>query len=218
MTKRSVSAYSWVPPFAQGLVRDLRVRWALEEAGFDYEVKVMAHPDRLNPEYVAKQPFAQVPIYEEGDLVLFESGAIVLHLAQQSTALAPADAAGQARVSAWIFAALNSIEVSISTLADLDLFFSEESWAQQQRPIAENAVRERLQQLTDALGKRDYLLDQFTAADLMMVCVLRILRHTDLVAEFPTLAAYQQRAEARPAFKRALAAQMETFAANEPAA
>ncbi|PKM17775.1 MAG: glutathione S-transferase [Gammaproteobacteria bacterium HGW-Gammaproteobacteria-15] len=216
MTVRRVSAYKWVPPFAQGLVRDLRVRWALEEAGFAYEVDAIAHPDRLAPDYVAKQPFAQVPVYEEDDLVLFESGAIVLHLARQSTMLMPSDPTEQAHVTMWIFAALNSIEPCISVLAELDLFHAEQNWAREQRPLAEETVKARLQQLADALADRDYLLKQFSAADLMLVSVLRILRHTNILAGFSTLTAYQNRVESRPAFKRALEAQMNTFAAYEP--
>ncbi|MGQ9427613.1 glutathione S-transferase family protein [Gilvimarinus sp. F26214L] len=217
MTTRKISAYTWVPPFAQGLVRDLRVRWALEEAGFDYQVNLIDHPNRLVPDYLAKQPFGQVPVYEEDDLVLFESGAIVLHIAHQSAALMPEDPTRRAKVTTWLFAALNSVENDVSALTELDVFHGEEDWAKQRRPMVEEALNTRLEMLAAALGEDDYLADRFTVADLMMSTVLRILRHTDVLARFPALAAYRQRCEARPAFQRALDGQMTTFAAHEPA-
>jgi glutathione S-transferase len=209
-----VSAFRWVPPFARGLVRDLRVRWALEEAGLPYEERLIALDDRASESYRALQPFGQVPAYEEGGLVLFESGAIVLHVAARSEALLPADPAPRARATTWMFAALTTIEPPIQHLAAIDLFHAEEDWAKLRRPAAVEAVTVRLAQLAGWLDGRDHLEGDFTAADLLMTTVLRILRHTDLVARAPVLEAYRLRCEARPAFQRALAAQMAAFTAN----
>jgi glutathione S-transferase len=203
-------AFGAVPPFAQGLVRDLRVRWALEEAGLPYRTTLVGEGDGMLPraEYRAIQPFGQVPAIEDGDLVLFESGAIVLHVAEKSATLLPRDPAGRARVFQWSFAALNTLEMPIQQLAAIDLFYAEEHWAQERRPGAADAVRTRLAELARCLGGREHLAGPFSAADVLMTSVLRILRHTDLVAEQPALVAYQQRCEARPAFQRALAGQM----------
>lgn len=208
----TVTAFKWVPPFARGLVRDLRVRWALEEAGLRYQTRLIDQNDQASAEYRAKQPFGQVPVYEEDDLVLFESGAIVLHIAERSEALLPADPKARARAKAWLFAALNSIEVRVHPLVEIDLFAAGEEWATLRRPAAERAVQRRLCELSRWLGTRDYLEDRFTAADLMMTTVLRILRHTNLVDADPPLKAYQARCESRPAFQRALRDQMATFA------
>ncbi|MFP2959058.1 glutathione S-transferase family protein [Myxococcus sp. 1LA] len=207
----TVSAFKWVPPFAQGLVRDLRVRWALEEAGLPYEVRFIDNQVQASADYRALQPFGQVPVLEDDGLVLFESGAIVLHIANQSDALLPTDAAGRARAVTWLFAALNSIEIAIQPLAEVDLFFAKEEWAKLRRPGVVERLNKRLGELAASLGEREYLEDRFTAGDLMMVTVLRILRHTDLLDGFPALKAYKERCEARPAFQRALAAQMEPF-------
>jgi glutathione S-transferase len=206
-----VTAFRWVPPFARGLVRDLRVRWALEEAALPYEQRLIGRDDQRSESYRRLQPFGQVPAYEEDGLVLFESGAIVLHVAQRSETLLPADPERCARVTAWMFAALNSMEPAIQHLAGLDLFYANEEWAKQRRPGAEEAARGRLADLATALDGRAYLEDRFSAGDLLMTTVLRILRHTDLVTRVPVLAAYQARCEERPAFKRALAAQMNAF-------
>ncbi len=219
----SVSAFGWVPPFAQGLVRDLRVRWALEEAGLDYEPMLIAPPDQASGSYRRLQPFGQVPAYveesESGErLDLFESGAIVLHIAERSETLLPADPAGRARAIAWMFAALNSIEPSIQNLAAIDLFYANEEWAKLRRPGAVEMVEKRLGELAAWLEGRDHLEEEFTAGDLLMTTVLRIPRHTDLVARQPALESYRLRCEARPAFQRALAAQMAPFAANAPPA
>ena len=211
MTTIAVSVFRAVPPFAQGLVRDLRVRWALEEAGLAYLEKVIGPEDQKSEAYRRLQPFGQVPAYEEGDLVLFESGAIVHHIAQRSAALMPVDPAGRARVTAWLFAAMNSIEPHIQNLTAIDLFYAQEDWAKARRPGAVEAVQKRLQDLAAWLGDRNYLEDRFTAADLLMTTVLRFLRHTDIVAQIPVLENYRLRCEARPAFQRALAAQMAVF-------
>ncbi|ABF88395.1 glutathione S-transferase domain protein [Myxococcus xanthus DK 1622] len=207
----TVSAFKWVPPFAQGLVRDLRVRWALEEAGLPYQVKLIDNTVQASPDYRKLQPFGQVPVLEEDGLVLFESGAIVLHIANKCEALLPADSAGRARAVTWLFAALNSIEIVIQPLAEVDLFFAQEEWAKLRRPGVVESLKERLGELAAHLGEREYLEDCFTAGDLMMATVLRILRHTDVLDGFPTLKAYKERCEARPAFQRALAAQMAPF-------
>ncbi len=211
MTTIRVSVFRAVPAFAQGLVRDLRVRWALEEAGRAYSERVIGPEDQKSETYRRLQPFGQVPAYEEGDLVLFESGAIVHHIAQQCEALMPADPAGRARVTSWMFAAMNTIEPHIQNLAAIDLFYAQEDWAKARRPGAVEAVQQRLQALATWLGERSYLEDRFTAADLLMVTVLRILRHTNIVAQIPVLENYRLRCEARPAFQRALGAQMAVF-------
>jgi glutathione S-transferase len=213
-----VSAFRWVPPFAQGLVREFRVRWALEEAGLPYEERVIGPEDQASASYRDLQPFGQVPAYEEDGLVLFESGAIVLHIAERSAALMPSGAAARARVQTWMFAALNTIEPHIQNLAEIDLFHAEQDWAKQRRPMVEEKVKTRLATLSGQLAGRDYLEDRFTAADLMMTTVLRILRNTNLVAEMPALDAYRRRCEARPAFRRAMNDHMALFAAHAPAA
>ncbi|WP_420467381.1 glutathione S-transferase family protein [Panacagrimonas sp.] len=214
----TISAFRWVPPFAQGLVRDLRVRWALEEAGLAYEERLIGPQDQNSEPYRALQPFGQVPSYEEDGLVLFESGAILQHLAQQSEVLMPADRQGRARTSAWLFAALSSVEPPIVQLAVIDLFQADAQWAQLRRAGAVQLVNSRLADLCAWLDGRDYLEDRFTVADLLMTTVLQILRHTDLVAQMPTLDAYRLRCEARPAYRKALADQMATFARHAPQA
>jgi len=207
----TVSAFKWVPPFAQGLVRDLRVRWALEEAGLPYRARLIGPDDQASAGYRALQPFGQVPAFEENGVALFESGAIVLHIGGRSAALLPADETGRARAVTWLLAALNSIEPPIQQLAEIDLFNAEQEWAKARRPEVEKKVKRRLAELAACLGDREYLEDRFTAGDLMMTSVLRILRHTDLVGAEPRLAAYQARCEARPAFGRALHDQMAAF-------
>jgi glutathione S-transferase len=207
----TVTAFKWVPPFAQGLVRDLRVRWALEEAGLPYEVRLIDFAEKDTQSYRALQPFGQVPAFIDGGLQLFESGAIVLHVGQSSENLLPVDPASRARAIGWVFAALSSVEIAITPLAEIDLFHAGEAWAVARRPQAETFARQRLTDLAATLGDRPFLEDRFTAGDLMMATVLRILRHTDLVAEQPVLTAYLDRCVARPAFARALAAQMSAF-------
>ena len=211
-----VHAFRHVPPFAQGLVRDLRVRWALEEAGLPYEAELLEQGEQKSQDYRSLQPFGQVPYYRDGDRELFESGAIVLHIAERTEALMPRDDEGRLATLTWIFAALNTIEPAIQGLSEIDLFNADQAWAIERRPAMVDRVRMRLGELAGRLGNRDYLTGRFTAGDLLMVSVLRILRHTDLVSEFPNLAAYQARCEARPAFQRALAAQMEPVQAQPP--
>ncbi|MFZ0268805.1 glutathione S-transferase family protein [Caulobacter sp.] len=208
----TISAFAWVPPFARGLVRDLRVRWALEEAGLAYTTRLLGPLDKETVAYRALQPFGQVPIYHEGDFVMFETGAIVQHIAQGSPALAPPDAEGRLRMNTWLFAALNSVEPALENLFQVDVFFADEGWAKERRPGALAFATKRLQGLAAWLEGREYLEgERFTAADLMMTTVLRIPRHTDLIASMPVLDAYVRRCEARPAFQRALAAQMASY-------
>lgn len=214
----SVSAFRWVPDTARGLVRDLRVRWALEEAGLPYEAWLIGPDDKNTDAYRAMQPFGQVPAYEEDGFVLFESGAIVHHIAAKSEALMPRDERSRARTLSWMFAALNSIEPHIQNLTALDLFHADQEWAKQRRPATLQLAQSRLDALSQWLEHRDYLEDRFTAADLLMTTVLRIPRHCDLVTSMPVLEHYRQRCEARPAFRRALAAQMADFDETSAAA
>jgi glutathione S-transferase len=213
-----ISAFRWVPPFAQGLVRDLRVRWALEEAGLLYRERLLDATQARPEDYFQEQPFGQVPIYTDGPVRMFESGAIVLHIAEWTEGLMPREPAARARTLSWVVAALNSIEPMVQELAGIDLFNADQEWARARRPEVERKVRERLGRLSDWLGDRDWLEDRFTAGDLMMCTILRILRSTDLVAEHPNLARYQARCEARPAFQRALADQISHFGKHAPAA
>jgi len=206
-----ISAFRFVPPFAQGLVRDLRVRWALEEAGLPYEARLLQQGDQDSEEYRALQPFGQVPIYSEDGLDLFESGAIVLHIGERSDVLLPTDPTARKRAITWMFAALNSVEPYLQNFALLLSFYKDEAWAQERRPAAEALARRKLAALEKRLEGRAYLEDRFTAGDLLMVTVLRGLRETDLVTGSPVLDAYVKRCEARPAFQRALAAQMAPF-------
>jgi len=214
MSMMKLTAFRSVPPFARGLVRDFRVRWALEEAGIPYQERLIGPEDQASAAYRALQPFGQVPAIEADGFKLFESGAIVLHIAENSDALAPSDANGRARMRAWMFAALNSVEPSIQKLAEIDLFHAGEAWATARRPMAVEAVEKRLAALEGWLGRRDYLEDRFTAGDLLMTTVLRILRHTDIVTGRPTLKAYQERCEARSAFKKAMADHLRPFEAG----
>jgi glutathione S-transferase len=208
----TISAFPWVPPFARGQVRDLRVRWALEEAGLPYRTRLLEQGDGDTPEYRALQPFGQVPILVDDDFVLFESGAIVLHIGERCDALLPKDPAARARAIQWLIAALNSIEPFVMNLALIDLFYADQEWAKLRRPGAEAFVRRRFASLSMSLGDKPYLDgDRFTAGDLMMSTVLRILRHTDIVTSDQRLAAYVERCTARPAFRRALDAQLGDF-------
>jgi glutathione S-transferase len=207
-----ISAFNWVPDFARGVVRDLRVRWALEEIGLPYRVRLLSPIGDKPEDYLLEQPFGQVPVFVEGDLRLFESGAILLHLGERSDLLLPRDPAGKARATCWLIAALNSIEPMMFELVNIDIFGGGAAWAQERRPEAERKVRERLGRLSHWLGDKDHLEVRFTIADLMMTTVLRNVRHTAIVAEHPNLAEYQARCEARPAFQRALDAQLADFA------
>ena len=216
-TSIRLCAFRWVPPFAQGLARDFRVRWALEEAGLPYEERLIGPEDQSSESYRELQPFGQIPAIEDGELPLFESGAIVLHIAERSEALMPPDPAGRARVTCWAFAALNSIEPRVQALTEIDLFHADAEWAKLRRPAVEQAAKARLALLAARFNGRDYLEDRFTAADILMTSVLRFIRHTDLVAQIPPLEAYRLRCEARPAFQKAMAAHLAPFAKHAPA-
>jgi glutathione S-transferase len=208
----TLTTYEWVPDFAAPLMRAFRVRWALEEAGLPYEVRTLAlGPEQRSPEHLVRQPFGQAPAIEEDGLILFESGAIALYIGDKSDALLPADRIDRERATAWVFAALNSVEIWIQQLASIDFFHAQEAWTKDWRPQIEKLVRDRLASLERALGEKEYLEGCFTVGDLMMVDVLRILDHTDVLDSYPALKSYKHRCEGRPAFQRALAAQLEGF-------
>ena len=211
-----ITAYRWVPEFAQGVVRDIRARWALEEAGLDYRERLI--DVRNKPEhYVEEQPFEQVPALRDGDLQMFESGAIVQYIGEKSEVLLPADRAGRYRAIQWVFAALNSVEPAVMNLVLIDAFYAGEEWAKLRRKGAADFARLKLKRVSDWLGDKTWLEgDRFTIGDLVMVTVLRNLRHTDMVAEFPNLAAFLQRGEARPPFQRALEDQLARFREHQP--
>lgn len=210
-----VSAYAWVPDVARGFVRDLRVRWALEEAGLGYDAKKIQLEDKTA--YRAWQPFGQVPAYADGQVEMFESGAIVLHIAEQHEALMPRDPVGRARVQQWMFCALNTMETPIAMLAELNVFCAGQDWTEGHRPRVEGWVRMRLGELATRLGDNPYLDSQtFTAADILMTDVLRSVPD-DMLAEYPVLAAYRDRCIQRPGFQKAMAAQMADFTGAPPA-
>src|SRR5947199_2055328 len=210
----TISAFRWVPEFAQGLVRDLRARWALEEAGLDYRVRPLGQ--ERPAEYLKEQPFDQAPCFSDGKIKIFESGAIVQYIGEQSEALLPRDPQGKYRAIQWTYAALNSVEPALINLLLIDVFFTNEEWAKLRRPGAADFAKLKLKRVSEWLGDRDWLEGRFTIGDLIMVTTLRFLRHTDLVAQFPNLDAFLKRGEARPAFQRALADQLATFREHEP--
>jgi len=208
----TLTTYKWVPDFAAPLMRAFRVRWALEEVGLPYNVRTLElGPEQRSPEHLARQPFGQAPAIEEDGLTLFESGAIALYVAEKSEKLLPKDRIERERATAWVFAALNSVEIWIQQLASLDFFHAKEDWTKEWRPRIEELVRDRLGMLEKALDGKDYLEGKFTVGDLMMAGVLRIIDHTHLVDIYPHLSAYKRRCEARPAFQRAMKAQIDGF-------
>jgi glutathione S-transferase len=210
----TISAFKWVPDFAQGQVRDLRARWALEEAGLAYTTRLLDQGDQDKPDYRALQPFGQVPILEEDGFVIFESWAIVLYIGERSEVLLPKDAGSRARATQWLIAALNSIEPFAMTVALIDIFYVDEEWAKLRRPGAVAFVEKRLAALSASLGDKPYLDgDDFTAGDLMMTTVLRILNHTDIATRDKRLASYIERCTSRPAYRRAFDAQIADFKA-----
>jgi glutathione S-transferase len=208
----TISAFKWVPDAAKGQVRDLRARWALEEAGLAYQTRLLQQGDQDKPEYRMLQPFGQVPILMEDDLVLFESGAIVLHIGERSETLLPKEAGARARAIQWLVAALNSVEPCVMNVALIDFIYANEQWAKLRRPGAVEFVQRRLAALSNSLGDKPFLDgERFTAGDLVMATVLRILKNTDIVSRDARLAAYLERCTSRPAFKRALDAQLRDF-------
>jgi glutathione S-transferase len=208
--KPTITAFESSPDGGKGLARDMRVRWALEEVNQPYDVRLVSFEALKGPDYRALQPFGQIPTYEEGGLVLFESGAIVLHLAERHAGLLPEDTDARARAIAWMFAALNTVEPPIVEREQAPYIEGDKPWHAARLPLLDDRIRVRLEQLSRRLGVADWLDGAFSAGDLMMVMVLR-RAETDLVAEYPNLAAYVARAEARPAYQRAYAAQRAVF-------
>lgn len=213
-----ITAFEASPDRGRGLARDMRVRWVLEEVGQPYDVRLVSFAEMKRPAHLALHPFGQIPTYQEGDLALFETGAIVLHIAQHHAGLLPGDANARARAIAWMFAALSTMEPPIVELFIAKVVEGDKSWSGERVPIVEGRIRDRLGQLSRRLGDAEWLEGEFSAGDLMMVEVLRRLAGSGLVEEYPNLAAYVARAEARPAFKRAFDAQFAVFmAASRPA-
>src|SRR5947209_7456676 len=209
----TITAFERSPDGGKGLARDMRVRWALEEVGRPYEVRLVSFRAMKEPAHLALHPFGQIPTYEEGDLALFETGSIVLHIAERHAGLLPDDANARARAIAWMFAAVNTVEPPILELGTARLLESDKSWAKERLPLVEDRVRDRLKPLAARLGDADWLDGAFSAGDLMMVSVLLRVRASGILDEYANLAAYVARGEARPAYRRAFAAQL---AVNDP--
>jgi glutathione S-transferase len=207
----TITAFERSPDGGRGLARDTRVRWALEEAGLAYDVRPVSFGALKEPPHLALHPFGQIPTYEDGELELFESGAIVLHIAQSCPSLLPEDNAARMRAIAWMFAALNTVEPPIIDHMIARLVERDEPWASARLPLVERRMRERLAQLSTRLGSAEWLEGQFSAGDLMMVSVLLRLKSSGLLDEFPNLAAYVARGEARTAYRKAFAAQLAAF-------
>ncbi|MDA9546820.1 glutathione S-transferase [Bradyrhizobium sp. CCBAU 45321] len=209
----TITAFESSPDRGKGHARDMRVRWALEEVGQTYDVRLLSFAAMKQPAHRALHPFGQIPTYEDGDLTLFESGAIVLHIAERHDGLLPKDANARSRAIAWMFAALNTVEPPIVELTMAMLFERDRSWYAERLPGLQERVRTRLGELSRHLGKADWLDGAFSTGDLMMVTVLRRLNKSGLLEEFPDIAAYVARGEARPAFRRAFEAQLAVFTA-----
>jgi glutathione S-transferase len=210
----TITAFERSPDGGRGLARDTRVRWELEEVGQPYAVRLVSFHAMKEPAHLTLHPFGQIPTYEEGDLALFETGAIVFHIAQSRAGLLPHDAEARARAITWIFAALNTVEPPILELQNAKILEGDRPWALARLPLVENRIHARMKQLSARLGSADWLDGGFSAGDLMMVSVLLRLRASGLLDEYPSLAAYVARGEARPAYQRAFAAQR---AINAPA-
>ena len=212
-TTPTITAFEQSPDKGEGQARDMRVRWALEEVGQPYDVRLVSFKTMKERAHRALHPFGQIPTYQEGDLALFESGAIVLHIAQRHAGLLPDDANARARAITWMFAALNTVEPPIVERGESMLFEADQPWYGQRLHVIEDRVRTRLGELSRRLGDADWLDGRFSAGDLLMVAVLRWLDGSSLLGEYPNLAAYVARGEARPAFKRAFDAQLAVFTA-----
>jgi len=204
----TITAFERSPDKGKGLARDTRVRWALEEVGQPYEVRLVSFQAMKEPAHLAVHPFGQIPTYEEGDLTLFETGSIVFHIAQRHAGLLPDDANARARAITWMFAALSTIEPPILDLQNANLLDAEKPWKAERLPVVKDRIRDRLKRLSARLGGADWLDGAFSAGDLMMASVLLRLRASGILDEFANLAAYVARAEARPAYQRAFAAQL----------
>jgi glutathione S-transferase len=216
--KPTITAFDWVPDFAKGQVRDLRVRWALEEVGQDYNVLYLGQGEHKQAPHRQRQPFGQVPTYEEGELILFESGAIVHHIASTRPGLLPTEPAARARTVEWMFAALNTVEPPMMDHAIATLFEAGEPWSKPRLPSVMARIDERLSELSDRLGDKQWLDgDTFTAGDLLMIAVLRMFEGQEPLLSYPNLVAYVERGVARPAFERALHAQLTGFTGSPPA-
>jgi glutathione S-transferase len=211
-----ITAFERSPDGGKGLARDTRIRWALEEAGQPYAVRLVSFRAMTEPAHRALHPFGQIPTYEEGDLALFESGAIVLHIAERHAGLLPDDANARARAITWMFAALNTVEPPILELGTARLLEGDKPWSKERLPLVEDRVRSRLHQLSARLGDAAWLDGGFSAGDLLMVSVLLRLKPSGILTEFPTLAAYVARGEARPAYKRAFDAQLAVNTGTPP--
>ena len=212
-----ITAFERSPDRGKGQARDMRVRWALEEVGQPYDVRLVSFGEMKEPAHRALHPFGQIPTYEEGDLALFESGAIVLHIAQRHAGLLPDEANARARAIAWMFAAVSTVEPPILESETATLLEGDETWHEQRLPLVEGRIRDRLGQLSNCLGDADWLDGEFSAGDLVMVGVLRRLKRSGILEEYPNLSAYVARGEARPAFKRAFEAQLAVFTGKRTA-
>jgi glutathione S-transferase len=209
----TITAFKASPDRGRGLARDMRVRWAFEEVGQTYDVRLLSFADMKEASHLALHPFGQIPTYEEGDLVLFESGAIVLHIAERHPGLLPGDPNARARAISWMFAALSTVEPPIVDRTVAILLERDKSWHEERLPLVEDRIRARLRALSDRLGDADWLDGAFSAGDLMMASVLLRLAGSGILDDYPNLSAYVARAEARPAYKRAFAAQLAVFTA-----
>jgi len=212
----TITAFERSPDRGRGLARDMRVRWALEEVGQPYEVRLQSFTALKEPAHRALNPFGQIPTYEEGDLALFESGSIVFHIAERHAGLLPDDANARARAITWMFAALNTVEPPIFDRDLVKILERDEPWYEQRLRVLEDSIRKRLGDLSGHLGDADWLDGAFSAGDLLMVTVLRRLQGSGILDEYPNLSAYVARGEARPAFKRAFDAQLAVFTGKPP--
>lgn len=213
-TTPTVTGFQSSPDRGQGLARDMRVRWALEEVGLPYNMRLVSFSEMKEPAHRRLHPFGQIPTYEEGDLALFESGAIILHIAERHAGLLPADPNGRARAIAWMFASVNTVEPPIVELSMASILERNKSWYEERRPMLVDRVRTRLDELSNRLGHADWLDGAFSAGDLMMVTVLRRLGSSGILNDYPSLSAYIARGEARPAYQRAFADQLAVFTAS----
>jgi glutathione S-transferase len=212
----TITAFKQSPDGGRGLARDMRVRWALEEVGKPYEVRLLSFAAMKEPAHLALHPFGKIPTYEEGDLTLFESGAIVFHIAERHAGLLPEDANARARAIMWMFAALNTVEPPILDLATAKLLEGDRPWSGERLPLVKDRIRQRLGELSARLGDAEWLDGAFSAGDLVMVSVLLRLKVSGIVYEYPKLAAYVARGEARPAYQRAFAAQLALYTGKPP--
>ncbi|MDB5768610.1 MAG: glutathione S-transferase-like protein [Collimonas fungivorans] len=214
----TITVFERSPDGGKGLARDMRVRWAFEEVGQPYEVRLVSFGAMKEPAHRALHPFGQIPTYEEGDLALFESGAIVFHIAERHAGLLPDNANARARAITWMFAALNTVEPPILDLQTAKFLEGDQTWYEQRLPLVKNRIRDRLGELSDRLGDAEWLDGSFSAGDLMMVTVLLRLKPSGMLGEYPNLSAYVAQGEVRPAYKRAFDAQLAVFTGKPPTA